>query len=635
MEKKTIAVIGMACAGCAANVERRLNQLDGIASANVNFAARTALVEYDPKAITPKMMKEEIIKAGYDLVIDEDESVETIERTAYLRLVKKVITSWILALLTMSLSMKWLNIGDTSTTNQTMLIIALANLVYCGSQFYINTWKQLRHGSANMDTLVAMSTAISFAFSVFNTFWGDSFWTSRGIENHTYYDASVMIITFVLTGRMLEERAKKGTASAIRALMGLAPKTAHVVNGDNIDDVPIATLDKGDTIEIRQGEKVPVDGAVTDGEAYIDESMITGEPTPILKKKGDKVFAGTMIKQGQLRFCAQEVGSNTMLAQIIRMVQEAQGSKAPVQRVVDRIALVFVPVVLGLSVLTFVLWYAIGGSAQLPHAVLSAVSVLVIACPCALGLATPTALMVGIGKAARNNILIKDATALENIRKIDALVIDKTGTLTIPNKNVDFTKADQLALEERETLKPHAREAMEALQKEGVEVYMMSGDKDDAARFWAEKAGIKHYRSKVLPQDKEDLVRKLQAEGRHVAMVGDGINDTQALAAADVSIAMGKGTDIAMDVAQVTLIGTDLRRIPDTIKLSRSTVGMIKQNLFWAFIYNVVCIPLAAGVPFIFGVHWQITPMWASALMAFSSISVVTNSLRLNLIHNS
>ena len=635
MEKKTIAVIGMACAGCAANVERRLNQLDGIASANVNFAARTALVEYDPKAITPKMMKEEIIKAGYDLVIDEDESVETIERTAYLRLVKKVITSWILALLTMSLSMKWLNIGDTSTTNQTMLIIALANLVYCGSQFYRNTWKQLRHGSANMDTLVAMSTAISFAFSVFNTFWGDSFWTSRGIENHTYYDASVMIITFVLTGRMLEERAKKGTASAIRALIGLAPKTAHVVNGDNIDDVPIATLDKGDTIEIRQSEKVPVDGAVTDGEAYIDESMITGEPTPVLKKKGDKVFAGTMIKQGQLRFCAQEVGSNTMLAQIIRMVQEAQGSKAPVQRVVDKIALVFVPVVLGLSVLTFVLWYAIGGSAQLPHAVLSAVSVLVIACPCALGLATPTALMVGIGKAARNNILIKDATALENIRKINALVIDKTGTLTIPNKNVDFTKADQLALEERETLKPHAREAMEVLQKEGVEVYMMSGDKDDAARFWAEKAGIKHYRSKVLPQDKEDLVRKLQAEGRHVAMVGDGINDTQALAAADVSIAMGKGTDIAMDVAQVTLIGTDLRRIPDTIKLSRSTVGMIKQNLFWAFIYNVVCIPLAAGVPFIFGVHWQITPMWASALMAFSSISVVTNSLRLNLIHNS
>ena len=634
MEKKTIAVLGMACAGCAANVERRLNQLDGIRSASVNFAARTALVEYDPKVITPKTMKDEIIKAGYDLVIDEDESVEAIERTAYRRLVKKVVVSWVLALLTMGISMEWVNIGSADTANQTMLILALLNLVYCGSQFYASTWKQLRHGTANMDTLVAMSTAISFVFSVFNTFWGDSFWGSRGIENNTYFDASVMIITFVLTGRMLEERAKKGTASAIRALMGLAPKTAHLVSGAEISDVPIAALEKGDTIEIRQGEKVPVDGIVTADEAYIDESMITGEPTPVLKKTGDNVFAGTIVKQGQLRFCARQVGAETMLSQIIKMVQEAQGSKAPVQRTVDKIALVFVPAVLCLSVLTFILWYAIGGSAQLPHAILSAVSVLVIACPCALGLATPTALMVGIGKAARKNILIKDAAALEDIRKVDALVIDKTGTLTIPNKNVDFTKADRLSLEERETLKPNAREAMEALQREGVEVYMMSGDKDEAARYWAEKAGIKHYRSKVLPQDKEDMVRKLQAEGRHVAMVGDGINDTQALAAADVSIAMGKGTDIAMDVAQVTLMGTDLRRIPDAIRLSRQTVGMIRQNLFWAFIYNVICIPLAAGVPYLFGAEWQITPMWASAMMAFSSISVVMNGLRLNLIHN-
>ena len=467
-----------------------------------------------------------------------------------------------------------------------------------------------------------------------DSFWGESFWGSRGIENHTYYDASVMIITFVLTGRMLEERAKKGTASAIRALMGLAPKTAHVVNGNDVDDVPIATLEKGDTIEIRQGEKVPVDGIVTTGEAYIDESMITGEPTPAQRKAGDKVFAGTIVKQGCLRFSARQVGTETMLAQIIKMVQEAQGSKAPVQRVVDKIALVFVPAVLCLSAVTFILWYAIGGNAQLPHAVLSAVSVLVIACPCALGLATPTALMVGIGKAARKNILIKDAAALEDIRKIDALVIDKTGTLTTPNKDVDFTKADNLSLEERETLKPHAREAMEALQQEGIEVYMMSGDKDEAAHYWADKAGISHYRSQVMPQDKEDMVRQLQAEGKHVAMVGDGINDTQALAAADVSIAMGKGTDIAMDVAQVTLMGTDLRRIPDAIRLSHATVGMIKQNLFWAFIYNVVCIPLAAGVPYIFGAQWQITPMWASALMAFSSISVVLNSLRLNMMKN-
>lgn len=629
MEKKTIAVTGMACAGCAANVERRLNQLDGIESAAVNFAARTALVEYDPQVITPKTMKEEIEKVGYGLIIDEDESVTAIEQTEYRRLLKRLITSWILALLTMCISMGWLNIGSKDVANQTMLIIALVNLVYCGRQFYVNTWHQLRHGMANMDTLVAMSTFISFVFSVFNTFWGDSFWGSRGIVNHTYYDASVMIITFVLTGRVLEERAKKSTASAIRALMGLAPKTAHLVNGDQTVDVPIATLERGDIIEIRPGEKMPVDGTVTTGEAYIDESMITGEPTPALRQNGDKVFAGTIVKQGSLRFRAMAVGADTMLSQIIKMVQEAQGSKAPVQRVVDKIALVFVPVVLGLSVLTFILWYAIGGSGQLPHAILSAVSVLVIACPCALGLATPTALMVGIGKAAQKNILIKDATALENIRKIDALVIDKTGTLTIPNKDVDFTKADSLSLDERETLKPYAREAMEALQKEGIEVYMMSGDKDEAAKYWADKAGIKHYRSKVMPQDKEDMVRQLQAEGKHVAMVGDGINDTQALAAADVSIAMGKGTDIAMDVAQVTLMGTDLRRIPDAIRLSRATVGMIKQNLFWAFIYNVICIPLAAGLPYVFGAEWQITPMWASALMAFSSISVVLNSLRL------
>lgn len=631
MEKRTIAVTGMACAGCAANVERRLSQLDGVKSAAVNFAARTALVEYDPQVITLKTMKEEIEKVGYDLIIDEDESVTAIEQTSYRRLLKRVATSWVLALLTMGISMGWLNIGNSSTANQTMLIIALVNLIYCGRQFYVNTWKQLQHGMANMDTLVAMSTFISFVFSVFNTFWGDDFWGSRGIENHTYYDASVMIITFVLTGRALEERAKKSTASAIRALMGLAPKTAHLVSGGQTVDVPIATLEKGDVIEIRQGEKVPVDGTVNADEAYIDESMITGEPTPVLKQTGGKVFAGTIVKQGSLRFRAEAVGAETMLSQIIKMVQEAQGSKAPVQRTVDKIALIFVPTVLCLSVLTFILWYFIGGSSQLPHAILSAVSVLVIACPCALGLATPTALMVGIGKAARKNILIKDATALENIRKVDALVIDKTGTLTIPNKDVDFTKADSLSLDERETLKPHAREAMETLQSEGVEVYMMSGDKDEAARYWADKAGIKHYRSKVMPQDKEDMVRKLQAEGKHVAMVGDGINDTQALAAADVSIAMGKGTDIAMDVAQVTLMGTDLRRIPDAIKLSRDTVGMIKQNLFWAFIYNVICIPLAAGLPYVFGAEWQITPMWASALMAFSSISVVLNSLRLKL----
>lgn len=629
MEKKTIAVIGMACAGCAANVERRLNELNGISSAAVNFAARTALVEYDPKVITPQMMKEEIIKAGYDLVIDEDESVAAIERHAYSQLIRRMAASWVFAALTMGISMRWLNVGSTSAANQTMLIIALVNIAYCGRVFYVNAWRQLMHKTANMDTLVAMSTLISFLFSVFNTFWGDSFWGSRGIENHTYYDASVMIITFVLTGRVLEERAKSSTASAIRALMGMAPKTAHLINGDSIDEVPIAALGSGDIIEVRAGEKVPVDGSIITGETYIDESMITGEPTPAQRSEGDKVFAGTILKQGTIRFRAEATGDKTMLAQIIRMVQEAQGSKAPVQRVADKIARVFVPAVLCLSLITFILWYAVGGDSQLPRAVLSAVSVLVIACPCALGLATPTALMVGIGRAARNNILIKDATALENMRRIDAIVIDKTGTLTIPNKDVDFTKADSLTLNQRETLKPGAREAMQMLHEEGVEVYMMSGDKEEAAKYWADKAGITHWKSRVMPQDKEDMVRKLQAEGHHVAMVGDGINDTQALAAADVSIAMGKGTDIAIDVAQVTLMGTDLRRLADAIKLSRQTVGMIHQNLFWAFIYNVVCIPLAAGLPYLFGAHWQITPMWASALMAFSSISVVMNSLRL------
>ncbi len=646
MEKRTIPVLGMMCAGCAANVERRMSQVEGVEKAAVNLAARTVLVEYDPQVVTPEKMKEEIQKAGYDLIIEEDRSVAELENRAYNDLRRKVIVSWVFAALVMAISMKWISVGNRDMANQTMLIIALANLVYCGRQFFVNTWRQLTHGSANMDTLVAMSTGISFFFSVFNTFRGEEFWGSRGIEWDTWYDASVMIITFVLTGRLLESRAKNSTASAIRSLMGLQPKTARVVEGDALNEVPIATLQRGDLVEVRPGEKVPVDGTVassssqpkadddaqpsaTNDQLRIDESMITGEPIAAAKSVGDKVFAGTIVKQGTLRFRAQAVGKDTMLAGIIRAVQQAQGSKAPVQRVVDKIALIFVPTVLSLSVLTFILWWIIGGESQLPRAILSAVSVLVIACPCALGLATPTALMVGIGKAAEKNILIKDATALENIREMNALVVDKTGTLTIPNQNVDFAKADNLTYEEREQLKPHAREAMDELRRLGVEVYMMSGDKEEAARYWAEKAGIGHFRAEVLPQDKEDMVRQLQAEGLHVGMTGDGINDTQALAAADVSIAMGKGTDVAMDVAQVTLMGTDLRRIPDAIRLSKQTVGMIHQNLFWAFIYNVICIPLAAGLPYLFGLSWQITPMWASALMAFSSVSVVMNSLRL------
>ena len=632
MEKKTIAILGMMCAGCSARVEKKLNEIEGIASAAVNLPARTAMVEYDPARISLEQMKEELGKIGYDMVIEENRNVEAIERRRFRRLRSKVLTSWLFALLLMGISMKGMGGVSTSFTNQTMLITALLNLFYCGRQFFISAWKQLTHGSANMDTLVALSTGISFLFSTFNTFWGQQVWGSRGIEWHTYFDASVMIITFVLTGRMLEERAKNSTASAIRTLMGLQPKMAHLVTDGTITEVLITVLQPGDTIEVHPGEKIPVDGTLISGEPYIDESMISGEPTPVAKQQGDKVLAGTIVKQGVFRFKAEEVGQKTMLAQIIRMVQEAQGSKAPVQRTVDKIALIFVPAVVIISIVTFLLWMMVGGTAYLPQAVLSVVSVLVIACPCAMGLATPTALMVGIGKAAEKNILIKDATALEEIRKVDALVIDKTGTLTEPNKDVDFTKADDLSLEERETLKPHASEAMKSLRQQGIEVWMCSGDKDEAARYWSEKAAIPHYRSEVLPQDKEDLVRQLQKEGKHVAMVGDGINDSQALAAADVSIAMGKGTDVAMEVAQVTLMGTDLRRIPDAISLSKQTVGMIHQNLFWAFIYNVVCIPLAAGLPYLFGAQWQITPMWASALMAFSSVSVVFNSLRLKLL---
>ena len=629
MVKKTIAVLGMRCAGCSASVEDTLRKMDGVASASVNLAARSALIEFDEKKVAPEQMKAALADLGFDMVIEDDRDVQAEERKNFTRLRNRVILSWVFALLVMAISMGWIPVKPALTANLIMMGLSLLNLVLCGRQFYASAIRQLKHGTSNMDTLVSLSTCISFLFSVFNTFWGDQFWGSRGIANHTYFDASVMIITFVLTGKMLEEKAKNGTASAIRSLMGLTPKTAHLVVDGMITDTPISALQKGDTIEVRAGEKIPVDGSIIDGEAHVDESMISGEPIPVLKQHGDQVLAGTVSKQGTFRFKAEAVGEKTMLANIIQMVQQAQGSKAPVQRTADKIARIFVPTVLGIAILTFILWWAIGGSAMLPNAILSAVSVLVIACPCALGLATPTALMVGIGKAAEKNILIKDATALEEIRRVNAIVIDKTGTLTIPNLNVDFTQANDLALDERETLKPYAREAMQELQNEGIDVYMMSGDKEEAAKYWADKAGIKHYRSRVMPQDKENLVRQLQSEGKHVAMIGDGINDSQALAAADVSIAMGKGTDVAMDVAQVTLMGTDLRRIPEAIRLSKKTVGMIHQNLFWAFIYNVICIPLAAGLPYLFGAHWQITPMLASALMAFSSVSVVMNSLRL------
>jgi Cu2+-exporting ATPase len=630
--KQTIPVIGMACASCSANVEKKLNSLPGINSASVSLAGRSALVDYDAGKISLETMKKAINDIGYDLVIEKDRSVEAIQKREYAILTRKTILSWIFSIVGMTINMHWIKVGDMSTTNQIGLLIALANMFFCGRSFYVTTVRQIRHGATNMDTLVALSTSIAFIFSVYNTFWGD--------PSLTYFDSCGMIITFVLTGRMLEEKAKDSTATSIRQLMGLAPKTAHIVEDGEVREVPISTIDVGDVLEVRPGEKVPVDGEVISAEsfmtadaAYVDESMITGEPTPAEKKKGSKVLAGTIPSQGKFRMRARQVGENTALAHIIQMVQQAEGSKAPVQRIVDKAVTVFVPVVGTLALITFFLWWGLGGSAMLPKAIVSAVTVLVIACPCAMGLATPTALMVGIGKAADKHVLIKDATALERMRKVDVLVTDKTGTLTIPNQNVDFTKADDLPLDVRETLKPHAAEAMKELQSKGIDVWIMSGDKEEAAKYWADKAGIKHYKAKCVPQDKENIVRQLKSEGKTVAMIGDGINDTQALALADVSIAIGTGTDVAMDVAQVTLMTDDLRALPFSFALSKKTTRMIWENLFWAFIYNIICIPLAAGVLYLFydNPPVQLTPMWGSALMAFSSVSVVLNSLRLKL----
>lgn len=628
--KKTLPVVGMACASCSANVEKKIRSLPGVDDVSVSLIGRSATIDYDESKISLEVMKKEINSIGYDLVIEPNRSVETIRKQEYSILVRKAILSMILSFVGMGVNMRWLNIGDLAQTNQICLLMAFANMFFCGRTFYVNSVRQILHGVANMDTLVALSTSISFIFSFWNTFWGD--------PSLTYFDSCSMVISFVLLGRLLEEKAKDSTASSIRNLMGIAPKTAHVVEDGDLHEVPVSTIDIGDIIEVRPGERVPVDGEVisatsfmTADAAYVDESMITGEPTPVEKKAKSRVLAGTIPSQGVFRMRARQVGEHTALAHIIRMVQEAESSKAPVQRVVDKAVVYFVPIVLALALITFLLWIGLGGMSLLYKAIVSAVTVLVIACPCAMGLATPTALMVGIGKAASKHLLIKDAAALETMRKVDVLVTDKTGTLTIPNKNVDFTIVDSLSFEERETLKPHAADAMRKLSQSGIDVYMMSGDNESAASYWAKKAGIAHFKAHCKPQDKEELVRKLKADGKTVAMIGDGINDTQALAIADVSIAISTGTDVAMDVAQVTLMTDDLSVLPLGFQLSRRTTHMIWENLFWAFIYNLVCIPLSAGVLYLFydNPPIQLTPMWGSALMAFSSISVVLNSLRL------
>lgn len=637
--KQTLPIVGMACSACSANIERTLSSLKGVSSAKVSLIGRSVLIDFNPDIISLETMKKEINNLGYDLIIDKDTSTEKTEKIYYTRLKRKTVLSWIFSIFIMAICMGWIPIGNRLMNNQLAMIIALLNIYYCGRQFYITAWRQIKHRSACMDTLVTISTSVAFIFSTFNVFWGNDVWGKNNIEWHTYFDSSVMIITFVLTGRLIEEWAKDNTASSIRELMKMSPKKAHVVNGNKIAEVPISAIEVGDIIEVCPGEKVPVDGEVIWAESfmnptasYIDESMITGEPTPVEKKKGAKVLAGTIPTQGKFRMRAQQIGEYTALAQIINMVIQAQASKAPIERLVDKVASVFVPAIVSISFITFLLWWFIGGNAVLPQAILSAVSVLIIACPCAMGLATPTALMVGMGKAAEHKILIKDATAMEQLCKVNALVIDKTGTLTIPNLNIDFTKSDNLSIKERESLKPNALKAIKLLQERNIKVYMISGDTAEATQYWADRVGIKNYFSRVLPQDKGNLVSKLQAEGNIVAMVGDGINDTQALALSDVGIAISRGTDVAMDIAQVTLMGDDLLSIPEAILLSKKTVRMIRQNLFWAFLYNIICIPLAAGVMYALNIKMQINPSLASLMMALSSVSVILNSLRLRLI---
>lgn len=732
MEKRTIPVLEMSCAVCAASVESTVRALKGVREAMVNFAAGTLNVEYDPSEITPKQMQDAVRAVGYDLIVDEENAVELQEqeqRKHYLSLRRRTVWAWALSVPLMLLGMVWMH---EAWSPWVQLVLTVPVLFVFGRSFYATGWRQARHGKANMDTLVALSTSIAFLFSLFNTLF-PQVWYERGLEPHVYYEAAAMIVAFVLLGKLLEERAKGSTSSAIRKLMGLQPKTARLVEADGTElEVPIAQLRPGDRISVRPGERIPVDGTVAEGSSYVDESMISGEPLPVGKKAGDKVLAGTINQRGAFILEAEQVGAGTVLARIVQMVQQAQGSKAPVQRIVDRVSAVFVPTVIGISILTFIVWMVAGGGSSLTYALLSAVSVLVIACPCALGLATPTALMVGIGKAAEHHILIKDAFALENLCRIDTVVLDKTGTLTegkptvtdwlwlAPSAETAFLKSTLLAAEMKsehplagaivtaltdagiepidvhefhsitgkgieaemkgtsywvgsrkfaseylsgipdvvpeqadawqqagksviwygrgsellavlavaDPAKATSADAVRELRRMGIEVHMLTGDGRKTAAAVAADLGLTRFEAEVMPDDKEQYIKDLQSQGHRVAMVGDGINDSQALARADVSVAMGKGTDIAMDVAMVTLMTSDLMLLPKAVTLSLQTVRLIRQNLFWAFIYNLIGIPLAAGALYpAYGI--LLNPMLASAAMAFSSVSVVMNSLRL------
>ncbi|WP_293667217.1 heavy metal translocating P-type ATPase [uncultured Parabacteroides sp.] len=728
-ETKILPVLEMSCAVCAGNVESTVQALPGVEKAVVNFAANTLTVTYQPAVITLQALQAAVQAAGYDLIVEAEDPVamqEEMAREHYRILKRNTIGAWVLSIPLALLGMVFMHIPFG---NWIMMLLALTIMVFFGRSFYVSGVRHALKGKANMDTLVALSTSIAFLFSLFNTLC-PGFWLDKGLEPHVYYEASGVIIAFVLLGKLMEERAKNSTSSAIKGLMGLQPKTARLVTDGKEEEVPISTLQVGNVVSVRPGEKIPVDGTLLQGSSSVDESMLSGEPIPVEKTAGDRVLAGTINQKGAFTMEATGVGNTTVLAQIVQMVQAAQGSKAPVQRIVDKISGIFVPVVVLLSLITFVCWLVIGGEGYFSYALLSAVSVLVIACPCALGLATPTALMVGMGKGAERHILIKDAFALENLCKIDTVVMDKTGTLTegipvvtdsywisedntryldilytaeqksehplasaiirwlddsgakvcdtdnfesltgrgvriqvegvmywvgsqglleifqanVPEKawkqigqwqeegqsivfyGQDATLLAVLAISDR--IKPTSVAAVKELKKQGIEVHLLTGDGVRTAERVAATLGIDYYKAEVMPSDKEAYIVSLQQQGKKVAMVGDGINDSQALARADVSIAMGKGTDIAMDVAMVTLITSDLLLLPEAIRLSKQTVRLIYQNLFWAFIYNVIGIPLAAGV--LFPVNGLLlNPMLASAAMAFSSVSVVLNSLRL------
>ncbi|WP_293707686.1 cation-translocating P-type ATPase [uncultured Parabacteroides sp.] len=729
IESKVLPVLEMSCAVCANNVESTVGALSGVEEATVNFAANTLSVRFRPSVITLQQIQEAVRAAGYDLIIESEDPLaeqEEMSRKHYKKLKRNTIGAWILSVPLALLGMVFMHMPYA---NWIMMVLALAIMLLFGRSFYVSGVRHAIQGKANMDTLVALSTSIAFIFSFFNTIY-PQFWYERGLEPHVYYEASGVIIAFVLLGKLMEERAKNSTSSAIKGLMGLQPKTARRIIDGKEEEVPISSLQRGNVLSVRPGEKIPVDGLLLQGSSSVDESMLSGEPIPVEKSAGDRVLAGTINQKGAFTMEATGVGNDTILAQIVQMVQAAQGSKAPVQRIVDKISGIFVPVVVLLSVITFVCWMVIGGSSYFSYALLSAVSVLVIACPCALGLATPTALMVGMGKGAERHILIKDAFALENLCKVDTVVLDKTGTLTegvpvvtescwltesnvcyldilytaelksehplasaiirwledsgastcetegfesltgrgirmevegitywvgsqgllemfgaeIPEKTMEqilhwqedgqsvvyYGKGNELlaALAISDPIKPTSAAAVRALTAMGIEVHLLTGDGIKTADRVAHSLGIKYFKAEVMPNDKEEYIISLQKLGKKVAMVGDGINDSQALARADVSIAMGKGTDIAMDVAMITLITSDLLLLPEAIKLSRRTVRLIHQNLFWAFIYNLIGIPLAAGVLFpINGL--LLNPMLASAAMAFSSVSVVLNSLRL------